>query len=124
VEEAARLMVTERISALPVTEGGRLLGIVTETDILALFARSLGVLEPSSRIDVIVSDQAASLSDVMRAVERTGVRICSVMTLETADHRDVILRIAIVDPTPVVEALRAAGHTVRVGGGPGPAAAS
>lgn len=124
VEEAARLMVTERISALPVTEGGRLLGIVTETDILALLARSLGVLEPSTRLDVIISHRAASLSDVMRTVERTGIHISSVMTLETADQREVILRIATLDPTPAVEALRAAGHTVRVGGGPTPAAAS
>src|SRR5206468_6713016 len=36
VEEAARVMVTNRISALPVVEGARLVGIVTETDLLQL----------------------------------------------------------------------------------------
>lgn len=34
VEEAARLMLEHRIGALPVTEGGRLVGIITETDLL------------------------------------------------------------------------------------------
>jgi acetoin utilization protein AcuB len=124
VEEAARLMATQRISALPVTEGDRLLGIVTETDILGLFVRSLGVLEPSSRLDVLVADPATSLTEVMAAVERTGIRICSVMTLEASGQREMILRVATLDPTPALEALRAAGHTVRDQSGASTAAAS
>ena len=113
VEEAAWIMATQRISALPVTEGDRLLGIVTETDILALFVRSLGVLEATSRLDVVVADEAASLAEIIGLAERTGIRICSVMTLETSGRRELILRVATTDPAPVVEALRAAGHTVR-----------
>ena len=35
--EAARLMIAEKIGALPVVEGERLVGIVTETDILRAF---------------------------------------------------------------------------------------
>jgi acetoin utilization protein AcuB len=124
VEEAARLMATQRISALPVTEGDRLLGIVTETDILGLFVRSLGVLEPSSRLDVLVADPATSLTEVMAAVERTGIRICSVMTLEASGQREMVLRVATLDPTPALEALRAAGHTVRDQSGSTTAAAS
>src|SRR5262245_22090290 len=42
LQEAARVMVKEKISALPVTEDGRLIGIVTETDILELFVRGMG----------------------------------------------------------------------------------
>ena len=34
VQEAARLMVDNRVGCLPVVEGGRLLGILTETDVL------------------------------------------------------------------------------------------
>lgn len=45
VEDAARLMLKERISALPVTEAGKLVGIVTETDLLRAFIR----LETSPR---------------------------------------------------------------------------
>ena len=43
VEEAGRVMVNEKISALPVTEGGRLIGIVTETDFLLVAHRALTV---------------------------------------------------------------------------------
>src|SRR5262245_64331227 len=35
--EAARLMLDHKIGALPVLEGGRLIGIVTETDMLRAF---------------------------------------------------------------------------------------
>src|SRR5215470_7385431 len=79
VEEAARLMTTQKISALPVTESGHLVGIVTETDVLNLFVRAMGVLEPSSRLDVVLRDSQAGLGDLARAVEGTGARISSLM---------------------------------------------
>jgi CBS domain-containing protein len=39
IGEAARLMLTYRISGLPVVEGDRIVGIVTESDIFRLVAR-------------------------------------------------------------------------------------
>jgi acetoin utilization protein AcuB len=39
--DAARLMLDHKIGALPVTDGGRLIGIVTETDMLRAFVRSI-----------------------------------------------------------------------------------
>jgi acetoin utilization protein AcuB len=114
VEEAARVMATRKISALPVTEGERLVGIVTETDVLQLFVRAMGVLEPSSRMDVIVRDPAAGLGEIVRAVEGTGIRICSVMTLELpAGEREVVLRVGTINPGPAVTALTARGYVVR-----------
>lgn len=122
VEEAARLMMTQKISALPVTEGDRLVGIVTETDVLELFVRAMGVLEPSSRLDVIVRDSAAGLGEVVRTVEETGTRISSVMTLQSpAGEREAVLRIATIDPRPAVKALEARGYVVRDAGRGAPA---
>ena len=40
VRDAALLMLDHRIGALPVVDGGRLIGIVTETDLLRAFVRS------------------------------------------------------------------------------------
>jgi len=37
--EAARILTERKIGCLPVVEGGRLVGIVTETDFVALVAR-------------------------------------------------------------------------------------
>lgn len=114
VEEAARLMATRKISALPVTEGDRLVGIVTETDVLQLFVRAMGVLEPSSRLDVILRDQTAGLGEVVRAVEEAGSRISSVMTLAMpTGEREVVLRLATINPGPAVKALEVLGYVVR-----------
>jgi acetoin utilization protein AcuB len=114
IEEAARLMATRKISALPVTEGDRLVGIVTETDVLQLFVRAMGVLEPSSRVDVIVRDPAAGVAEIVRTVEETGSRICSVMTLELpTGEREVALRLGTINPGPTVTALVARGYVVR-----------
>ncbi len=40
LEEAAQVMLENRIGALPVVEQGRLLGILTETDLLRAFVRA------------------------------------------------------------------------------------
>ena len=116
VEEAARIMVTRRISALPVTEQGRLIGIVTETDLLRLLSHAMGALEPSNRIDVIVpgTESAFSVSDVIRLVEATGIRISSVITWTTpAGTLDIVIRLATINPSPAVRALEAKGYAVR-----------
>jgi len=123
VDEAARLMATRKISALPVTEGDRLVGIVTETDVLQLFVRAMGVLEPSSRLDVIVRDPAAGLGEIVRSIEETGSRISSVMTLAMpTGEREVVLRLATINPGPAVKALEAKGYVVRDAGRGAPAA--
>jgi acetoin utilization protein AcuB len=83
IEEAARIMVTGKISALPVTENGRLVGIVTDTDVLHLFVRAMGVTEPSSRIDVTLGEDPHALARVVHAVEGAGGVISSIMTLKS-----------------------------------------
>jgi acetoin utilization protein AcuB len=41
IEDAARLLLLHRIGALPVVDGGRLVGIITETDLLRAFVHAL-----------------------------------------------------------------------------------
>jgi acetoin utilization protein AcuB len=114
VEEAARLMVTQKISALPVTEGGRLVGIVTETDVLRLFVKAMGALEPSSRIDVLLGEQPEALPDVIQTVERSDASISSVMTLVgRSGAREAVIRVATINPGTAIKALEAKGYTVR-----------
>jgi CBS domain-containing protein len=42
-QNAARLMLDHKIGALPVLEGGTLVGIMTESDVLRAFAVGIGV---------------------------------------------------------------------------------
>jgi acetoin utilization protein AcuB len=115
VEEAARLMVTKKISALPVTEGGRLVGIITETDVLHLFIRALGVTEPSSRIDVTLGDEAHGLGRAIQIAEAAGMTISSVMTLKSpvSGLTEAVLRVTTINPGPAIKSLEAQGFSVR-----------
>jgi acetoin utilization protein AcuB len=113
VEEAARLMVMEKVSALPVTDADRLIGIVTETDVLDLFVRAMGAGTPSSRLDVRLGDRQNALAEVVRLAEDAGAVVSSVMTLvDREGRREAVLRLATINPGPAVKALEARGYTV------------
>jgi acetoin utilization protein AcuB len=114
VEDAGRVMVDQRISALPVTENGRLVGIVTETDVVGLLVRALGAAEPSSRLEVAFAPADRALADIVRTVEDAGAPITSIVTLATGpESRTAIVRIATIDPRRVIAALESRGHRVR-----------
>jgi acetoin utilization protein AcuB len=114
IEEAARLMVTEKISALPVTERGKLVGIVTETDVLELFVKGMGAGEPSSRIDVRLGENSTALADLVHAIEDASAEICSIMTLAgRSGQKDVVIRVRSIDPRPAIANLQARGYAVR-----------
>lgn len=114
VEEAAGMMVRKKISALPVMEGGRLVGIVTETDILQLFVRALGATEPSSRLDVVLDARPSALAEAVRTIEATGASVASVVSLvNRAGFREAVVRVATIRPGPAVRALKANGFRVR-----------
>ena len=114
IEEAARLMVTEKISALPVTERGKLVGIVTETDVLQLFVKGMGAGEPSSRIDVRLGENSTALAELVHAIEDASLEICSIMTLAgRSGQKDVVIRLRSMDPRPAIANLEARGYAIR-----------
>jgi len=113
VEEAGGLMIREKISALPVTSEGRLVGIVTETDVLDVFVRALGAGEPSSRLEIKLGADGGALADIVRIIESAGTRISSVMTLADAGGgREIVIRMPTINPLPAVHALAAKGYSV------------
>ena len=54
VTAAARIMLADKVGSLPVTEGGRLVGILTETDVLRQICRADAACSPEVT-DVVVS---------------------------------------------------------------------
>ena len=113
IEDAARLMVLEKIGALPVTDGERLVGLVTETDVLRLFVRALGAGEPSSRLDVALGDRPHALAEMVQTVETAGAEISSLVTLAGGGLKEAVVRLRTINPRPVVWALQARGFTAR-----------
>ncbi len=114
VEEAARVMLKEKVSALPVTEHGKVVGIVTETDVLDLFLRAMGAGEPSSRLDVVLPEGSTGLADAVHAVEDAEASISSIVTLPARTGRkEVVIRVRTINPGPAIKRLEARGYVVR-----------
>jgi len=115
VEDAARMLMEERIGALPVMDGGALVGIVTETDVLRLFVRAMGILEPSSRLDVLLPDKPASFGRMVHTIESAGVTVSSIVTLANPSLRlrEAVVRVTTINPGPVIKALETEGYALR-----------
>jgi acetoin utilization protein AcuB len=60
VEEASRLMVVNKIGALPVMDDGRLVGIVSQMDLLRTLTRLLGVTESSTPLRLELTEPPTS----------------------------------------------------------------
>jgi acetoin utilization protein AcuB len=115
VEDAAKLMRRTRIGALPVVDAhGRLLGILSESDVLDAFVEILGPPGQSSRIEIGLPDRAGELARALRIIgEDQGVNVCSAMVPPGAGERRVaIVHIATIDPRETIERLEAAGFEV------------
>src|SRR5262245_49611171 len=78
IEEAAKLMAKYKIGAVPVVAQGKLVGILTETDILCVFIELLETLQSSSRIDLVLGDKPSALDEVYRLLEDSHTKVISV----------------------------------------------
>ena len=114
VEQAARLMLENKVGCLPVVENGSLTGIITESDIFRAFVRVLGVMEPGTRVQIDADDLAAALAGVVRVARSRGVRLLSVVSERGADDEPVrlVVRFGTLMVRPLVDALRADGLDV------------
>lgn len=78
MEEAAKLIYHYKTGGLPVIENGKLVGIITVGDILAEFIEIMGVLQASSRIDVVLGENPEAFEKVSRIIKQKGGEIISV----------------------------------------------
>ena len=113
VEEAASLLVVKRIGCLPVLEGARLVGIVTETDLLAVLVELLGLLTQSTRLDVAVGGSPDAYERVVEIIRQHRGRIISVGAVPAIAGTTIFsVRLEPCDTRPLVAALSQAGFKV------------
>lgn len=112
IEEAALILREKKIGCLPVVEGGRLVGILTETDILDAFIESMGVTGPGYRLELALPNRPGMLFEVLKLMNDFNVNIVSVATTphEEPDRKILILRIETKSYKLVKAALKKAGY--------------
>lgn len=80
LEEAARVMADTRIGALPVMQDGKLVGIITETDIFKGFVELLGTREPGVRLTMKMPEGQGVLPLCMESISKLGGRLLALVT--------------------------------------------
>lgn len=91
LESAALLMHDNRISGLPVLEGIRLVGIITETDIFKAILEILGVKESGTRIVLRLASPKNLLAEISKAT--SGLAVRSVVTYRAKDGWHAVVRV-------------------------------
>ena len=109
VEDAARIMVDNKIGGLPVVnDEAVVVGIITETDIFKTFLELLGARKPGVRITMYVKDRRGELARMSKAVADVGGNIVATVEMPGTDstNYEVLLKVTEASKEAVVEALR------------------
>ena len=114
IEEAAMVMRDKKIGCLPVMEEGRLVGILTETDILDAFIESMGVRGPGHRIELVLPTMGRGLFEVLKLLQDFDANIVSLATTSHDDpeRKVLILRIETKSYKVLKTALRKSGYDI------------
>jgi acetoin utilization protein AcuB len=90
LEEAARIMVDNDIGGLPIVDGDKLVGIITESDIFKVFMELFGARSSGLRATLLVPDQPGELSELSKAIFDKGGDIISLGTFLGTDSSNSI----------------------------------
>src|SRR3990172_2567786 len=69
IEEAALIIREKKIGCLPVVDNGKLVGILTETDIIDSFIEAMGVSGPGYRLELVLENRPGKLLELPKFLE-------------------------------------------------------
>jgi acetoin utilization protein AcuB len=72
IEEAARIMADTKIGGLPVTRSGKVVGVITETDLFKVFLDFMGAREKGIRVTAVIDDKHGALAKITKAISDAG----------------------------------------------------
>jgi len=100
LEEAARIMVDNKIGGLPVVRDGEVVGMITETDLFKIFLELLGARESGVRIACLVPNVRGELAQLTRAIFDAGGTILTLGTFlgESSENREITMKVEGVSP--------------------------
>jgi acetoin utilization protein AcuB len=91
IEEAARIMVDNVISSLPVMRGTELVGIITQTDLFNIMMEMLGARRPGVHFSVLISPQPGTMAKITKAIYEKGGDLTALSVFEGDSSANFIL---------------------------------
>lgn len=114
IEKAVQLLHDNKIGSLPVVDGNKVVGIITETDILELFVDVVGLNVRGTRITMLLEDEPGKLFGVLKVIKDQNINVISIIspTLTFEGKRMVVIRIRTHEYEDVVKKLEKAGYEI------------
>jgi len=95
VEEAARMMVDQDLSSLPVLEGDKLIGIVTKSDMFKILLELFGARHFGVRVSFVVEDKPGTIAKISQALSEQNIDIITFGTFMGTDPSNAICTIKV-----------------------------
>lgn len=114
-EEALEIGQEKKIGSFPVVDNGKLVGIVTESDIVRFLTRALGLKDEGSRITIEgLGGKLSDLERIISIVNQHQTIILSMVSLPRPEKKDwmIVLRLKTTAPDPIVRDFKKAGFNV------------
>lgn len=115
VEEVALTFYETKIGCLPIVSGGKLVGIVTTTDLLYTYIELTGATEPGSKIEIRVCDTPGVLFEITKIFNLHHANVQSVLVYpdsENTQNKILSVRVKTLNPLAIIENLRKEGFDV------------
>jgi acetoin utilization protein AcuB len=94
LEKAALIMLDNRLVLLPVVEADRLVGVITQSEVLRGLADGLGIGLVGTRMEIKLRKDSDDLFRTFDVLREHGVHVVSMASRrENETHRDVVLRL-------------------------------
>jgi len=105
IEEAAILMADNKIGGLPVIREGKIVGIITETDLFKVFLELFGARKGGIRLAALVPEVPGELAQLTKAIFDAGGNILALGTSlgESSDNREITIKVRGVEPRELRE---------------------
>lgn len=113
LEEAAVIMRQNRIGTLPVVKDGKLVGIITESDIFDAFIDLLGFKDVGSRITIEAKDVPGALAEIADIFKYFDVNITHIAAFRGEGTSDVVIRSDSVDTKGLEKKLIEVGYKIK-----------
>lgn len=115
VEETATIFYDNRIGCLPIVSKGKLVGMITESDMLYKFIELTGVTQPGSQIEIRVPNKSGVLYEVSKVFYQHKVNVLSVLVYpdkQDETFKVLVIRVKTINPLKLVSALEKEGFDV------------
>jgi len=113
LDDAMLVLSRQRIGALPVVEGDRLVGIVTKADILSALLTTLDIAGIGVRIEVVLPRDVKEVARLIGVLGDVPVEVRSfVLSPHGSDGYAAFIRVATIDVASVRDRLREKGFCV------------